>query len=273
MLTYFPVTVRRAFAAERQGGAANKNVYIRRRALAGRERTASSARFLVALSSNHNGRGGHMMGSLADADFYSIKHYPRCVGDLGSYRERITRSKFDLLSSAIDLRPELKLLDIGCDAGVLLRMFESLGLECYGIDVSADAVARAKHRRVLRASVNALPFRDSRFDICISSHLIEHLERPEVLVRGAAAVLNPGGILALLYPWEIFRGMTIVPDLVLARQLPLPSRLRRIHRHLITPEKVRCYAREFGLREERQGVFWGFPYIVPQYFSILRKPQ
>lgn len=211
------------------------------------------------------------MRPMVDSDFYSAKFYPRSVGDSGKFRQRITRSKFALLRSGMDLRPNIKLLDIGCDAGALLRMFEAVGADCYGIDIGADAVARANHPGVLRGSVQALPFREGHFDVCISSHVIEHLERPDLLVREAATVLKPGGTLALLYPWEMFHGMTVIPDLVASGQFPLPSRLRRIHRHVITPDKVRTYAQGCGLREEKAGVFWGFPYVVPQYFCFMRK--
>ena len=211
------------------------------------------------------------MRPVVDSEFYSTKHYPRSVGDSGKFRERITRSKFSMLCSGIAFRANMKLLDIGCDAGVLLRMFEGLGMECYGIDIGADAVVRANHRGVLRGLVEELPFRQSHFDVCISSHVIEHLERPDLLVREAAGVLKPGGTLALLYPWEMFHGMTVIPDLVASGQFPLPSRLRRIHRHVITPGKVRSYAKDYGLAEERAGMFWGFPYVVPQYFCFMRK--
>jgi SAM-dependent methyltransferase len=193
------------------------------------------------------------------------------VGDSGKYRERITRSKFSLICCAIAIHPGTRLLDIGCDSGVLLRMFESIGAECYGIDISADAVIRAKHNGVSQAAADLLPFREGSFDVCISSHVIEHLERPEALVREAAGALKPSGTLALIYPWELFRGMTVIPDLVVSGQWPLPGALSRIHRHVITPEKVRNFSEPYELTEVRGGLFWGFPYVVPQYFSILRK--
>jgi SAM-dependent methyltransferase len=205
-----------------------------------------------------------------DAELYSDKSYVRFADSTSEFRRRSTLSKFALICSRVAIRPGTRLLEIGCAEGVLLRMLETLGAECHGVDISADAVMRAKHPNVTQATADALPHDDSSFDLCISSHVIEHLQDPADLLRQAARVLRPGGVLVLLYPWELFRGMTVIPELVVNGQLPLPARLQQIHRHLVSPASVRRYGAS-AWREESSGMFWGYPYAVPQYYSVLTK--
>ena len=205
-----------------------------------------------------------------DEEFYSDKTYARFADSSSQFRRRSSQSKFALICSRIHIRPGTRLLEIGCAEGVLLRMFEELGAECHGVDISADAVSRAAHPCITQAPAGNLPHPDESFEICISSHVIEHLEDPAELLQEAERVLRPGGFLALLYPWELFRGMTVIPELLVNRQLPRPEILQRIHRHVISPARVRGIGAS-GWVEQSSGLFWGFPYAVPQYYSVLKK--
>ena len=217
------------------------------------------------------GDASYLLRAIRDEELYSGALYPRSIPGSGAWREWITRSKFALIRSCVNIGPGTRLLEIGCDHGVLLRMLESLGAECHGVDINADAVANSRHPRIKQASAYQLPFREVSFDVCISSHVIEHLEDPEELLREAARVARQDAALVLLYPWELFRGMTVIPDLIINGHVPHPQALSRIHRHLMTPDRVRELAEPFGWRETYSGRFWGFPYLVPQYFSVLRR--
>lgn len=63
-------------------------------------------------------------------------------------------------------------LDLGCGTGRSLRLFPN-GTGVIGIDPSADALRRARRRApevpLVRASAEALPFRDAIFDTVVSS--------------------------------------------------------------------------------------------------------
>src|SRR5207249_4048969 len=59
---------------------------------------------------------------------------------------------------------------------------------------------RARHRVLVRASCDRLPFRNGSFSTVISSELIEHVpDTPEVLAE-MRRVLRPGGLLILGTP-------------------------------------------------------------------------
>ncbi|MCC6155664.1 MAG: methyltransferase domain-containing protein, partial [Candidatus Hydrogenedentes bacterium] len=62
---------------------------------------------------------------------------------------------------------------------------------------AATPIARAN---CLAADSTNLPFRDASFDVVIASHIIEHLDSPEILLRECLRVLRSGGVLRVSCP-------------------------------------------------------------------------
>ena len=97
-------------------------------------------------------------------------------------------------------------LDIGCGTGTLAiaakRRVGATGMAC-GVDASPQMLARAIKKACKaglevdfrNAAVEALPFRDSQFDVVLSTLMLHHL--PEKLrqecLREVRRVLKPGG--------------------------------------------------------------------------------
>jgi len=200
---------------------------------------------------------------------YRNSVYPRLTGGTGNWRKQITRSKARVIGRVGSLPFKARILEVGCDHAIMLRMLEKEGHEVHGIDVNPDAVRLANHPRVIFGSADAVPHQNSAFDACIASHVIEHLEDPRQLLSEARRVLKPGGKLVLLYPWELFRGMTIIPDVVLQGK---PWKLlREIHRHVFYPKDIQVMAQDFAFTHIRSKLFWGFPYLTPQFITVLQK--
>jgi ubiquinone/menaquinone biosynthesis C-methylase UbiE len=70
--------------------------------------------------------------------------------------------------SALDLRPDDHLLDVGCGGGVFLRRALESGCRATGIDHSPEMARLAKRTtagaaRIVRGDAAALPFRDAEF--------------------------------------------------------------------------------------------------------------
>lgn len=92
-----------------------------------------------------------------------------------------------------------KVLDIGCGDGLLLdRVSETYPAQGYGIDVSQNSLLRATAEcmdgfRLARSDGRQLPFKDDYFDLVLSMDVLEHIERPELVVREAARVLRSSG--------------------------------------------------------------------------------
>lgn len=101
------------------------------------------------------------------------------------------------------LAPGMRLLDVGCGKGFLLLdlMRECPGLEVWGLDVSAYAIAQAPAElsgRMVRGTAERLPFAADAFDCVLSLNTIHNLPRPGAVAamaeiqrvsRGAAFVV------------------------------------------------------------------------------------
>jgi 2-polyprenyl-3-methyl-5-hydroxy-6-metoxy-1,4-benzoquinol methylase len=122
---------------------------------------------------------------MRDEHFYTDENYPRAGRRNHWYRQLLTRPRFRQISKTGIIRPQMKVLDVGCGEGNLVRLLESEGALAYGIDINADLVRAADHPRITLGRADALPFADGAFDLCVSSHLIEHLARPGVFLSEA----------------------------------------------------------------------------------------
>lgn len=108
---------------------------------------------------------------------------------------------FDEMLTA-DLRGKL-LLDLGCGTGWFSRRARERGADVVSVDLGPSllkqVLRKAPVRPVAGSALN-LPFRDSSFDVVVSSEMIEHTTDPAQAVREMARVLKPGGPLALTCP-------------------------------------------------------------------------
>lgn len=91
-------------------------------------------------------------------------------------------------------------LDVGCGAGFLSNALALTGMKVTGVDLSEDSLAVA-HRhdstnkvKYISADAYQLPFADSSFDVLTAMDFLEHVDRPEDIIKEFSRVLKPGGI-------------------------------------------------------------------------------
>ena len=95
-----------------------------------------------------------------------------------------------------------KVLDYGCGSGYGSHMVAAHCRHITGVDISADAVAYAKHNyhqdnleflQISPADAAPLPFDDASFDAVISFQVIEHMADPQAFLAEIRRVLKAGG--------------------------------------------------------------------------------
>jgi 2-polyprenyl-3-methyl-5-hydroxy-6-metoxy-1,4-benzoquinol methylase len=98
-------------------------------------------------------------------------------------------------------QPGRRLLDIGCNRGLLMEAARRRGWSVTGVEIASEAAnrARADYKLTVYSSLDELD-PSAQFDLITAWHVLEHTLDPVGLLRRAAALLAPGGILALQVP-------------------------------------------------------------------------
>ena len=101
----------------------------------------------------------------------------------------------------------IKLLDIGCAAGLVSEPLARLGAEVTGIDASASLIAAANAHVVNDGSNLSLDYQTGEvadlvekgalFDVVLALEIVEHVTDPAAFLEQATACLKPGGLLVV----------------------------------------------------------------------------
>ena len=112
-----------------------------------------------------------------------------------------------LLRKLLDsLGPTKSLLEVGCGTAHFTRWFESMGLECYGLDLSDLMLEEAKKLwlggMLQRGESSFLPFKNNSFDIVAFIACMEYMPDPIKVICEAERVTRKGIILGLMNKWS-----------------------------------------------------------------------
>jgi SAM-dependent methyltransferase len=104
--------------------------------------------------------------------------------------------------------PGRVVLDSGCGDGYGARYLADSASVVVGADRSWEAIREARRdgarNLVLSCSdLESLPFRDGSFDVVCSFQVLEHFREPVPMLREAARVLRPSGVLVLTTPNQL----------------------------------------------------------------------
>ena len=176
---------------------------------------------------------GAVPSTLYDEQYFLnvCEGYEEFLSSEGAYLSR--RLAEALIEAGI--APGMKVLDVGCGRGEILRRTTELGAQAYGIDYAEVAVrisrgiaAQMQDQAqppdpigVYQASALYLPFTDNLFDRVLMLDIVEHLYPAELAVALAEArrVLKPGGKLIVhtapnvwydRYAYPLVRGVRIL---------------------------------------------------------------
>jgi ubiquinone/menaquinone biosynthesis C-methylase UbiE len=94
------------------------------------------------------------------------------------------------------------ILEVGCGTGMWIETLRSTGVTVLGVDSSQGMLTQASTRLgsagLVRAHANQLPFSGGRFDLIYCVNALHHFDDPQAFINDAAALLKPGGALALV---------------------------------------------------------------------------
>jgi len=103
-----------------------------------------------------------------------------------------------------------RVLDLGCGAGRHLVYLAQKGFDAYGIDISREAIKKAKLRlnklgfsaNLKVGSMASLPYRDNFFDALISTTTIHHgmIQQIKKTIREIERVMKPAGLIFITVP-------------------------------------------------------------------------
>lgn len=124
----------------------------------------------------------------------------------------LTAAELEQFASQLELRPAVRLLDIGCGSGgPAVHLARATGCSVVGVDLFQEAVANgsriarelgleAQARFVQADAARPLPFENGSFDALLCIDAVNHLRgRPQVFAEWAR-VLAPGGRLLFTDP-------------------------------------------------------------------------
>jgi len=111
---------------------------------------------------------------------------------------------------ALEGCPGKRILEVGCGLGYLTYALRQSGYEAIGIDLSQDAVEKAKAAYgdfYIAEPIEEYALRsEARFDAVILVEVIEHLEFPMTVIEKALDLLAPGGSLIVTTPNRSYYG-------------------------------------------------------------------
>jgi 2-polyprenyl-6-hydroxyphenyl methylase/3-demethylubiquinone-9 3-methyltransferase len=168
---------------------------------------------------------------------------------IGYIRDAACR-KFDRNARSLSCLSGLRILDIGCGAGLLCEPLSRLGAQVIGIDPSATNIAAAKlhadrgHLAIdYRCTTAEEMDARERFDIVLAMEVVEHVTDVGVFLKRCTAMLKPGGLMVLSTlnrNWKSF-ALAIVGAEYVLRWLP-----RGTHQwsKFVTPDELAHYLQD-----------------------------
>lgn len=150
-------------------------------------------------------------------------------------------------------KKDLKILDVGCGAGFLSNRLSEEAYEVHGIDVSEESLYIAKKYdstgkvKYQEADAYKLPYADGEFDVVTAMDFLEHVERPEDVVKEISRVVKPGGLFFFHTFNRNFLAKIVIIHLVELLVKNTPKNMHVIEL-FIKPEELEQFCSNHGMK-------------------------
>ena len=149
----------------------------------------------------------------------------------------------------------VRLLDIGCGAGLAAEALAGLGHDVLGLDAAADAVAAAQAHAEGRGlplayragTAEDLVAEGAQFPAVTALEVIEHVADPAAFLRLLAQLVEPGGLLFVSTLNRTLRSLAVAKlgAEYLLRLLPVGT---HDWQRFVTPAELGAYGKAAGFR-------------------------
>jgi len=124
--------------------------------------------------------------------------------DVGKEERGNLQTNLEFLTQADVLKPDDKILEIGCGIGSVVFKLSEQGYEVTGTDISGEAIAYGQKKygdiRLEVQAAEILPYDAKSFDVVLSFDLFEHVAATDRHLSEVGRVLRPGGHYLLQTP-------------------------------------------------------------------------
>lgn len=126
------------------------------------------------------------------------------AGDFGEIARRNEEWGYDFVSR-LNLKPGMKVLDVGCGTGNQSIPAAKTGAGVTGVDIATNLLEQARERArrenltvdFREGDAEDLPFSDGVFDVVLSMFGAMFAPRPELVASELLRVAKPGGLIAM----------------------------------------------------------------------------
>ena len=145
--------------------------------------------------------------------------------DWAAIQEPLLRAVFVQALDRLRVGPGTRYLDVGCGAGLAVRIAGERGALCSGLDAADGMLAVARRRSpradLRRGDLEELPFADQSFDVVTGFNSFQFAGNPSVALTEARRVARPDGRI-LIMTWGKPEGMEAASIITSLRALLPP---------------------------------------------------
>lgn len=111
-------------------------------------------------------------------------------------------NKRSIITSSIDKKGKIKILDVGAGEGKFLSSLDSSHFDKYGIelDKKSSEICREKGLTVYNEDILKKDFSNKKFDIITLWHVVEHIPHPPKLMKKLSTLLAKNGRIIISTP-------------------------------------------------------------------------
>lgn len=146
------------------------------------------------------------------------------------------QTNLEFLAQTNLLKPDDRILEIGCGIGTVVYELSGKGHDIAGIDISGEAIEYGRKKygdiRLEVQAAEILPYEDQSFEVVMSFDLFEHIAAIDKHISEVRRVLRPGGYYLFQTP---NRYSNIIYETLWTKSL----QWRRYHPSLHSPGQLR----------------------------------